>query len=455
MPRYQQEEGSGGLSITPGRIVALSAIALLCGTALISIGQIFENIPASQYVVIQAPFTGKLAWYKEPQTAWQGFGDVTGYPQRATYEFEDDKNGIELRFNDGGHATMLGSIQYELPSDDEHLTSLYKKFSKETTIHRDLIIATVMKSVYLSGPLMSSKESYAEKRNDLLFYIMDQAQNGVYKTRQKTEWVKDPVTNQDKQVTVSEIVTRPDGTVMREEESILNRYGIRLSNLAIKRMPYDKVVEDQIKQQQSLSMDVQTSIAELKKAEQRALTVEQQGRATAAEEKWKQEAIKAREVTKAEQEKQVAETNAARDANVAKVAADRDKVVAETAAAQRLAVAELDSQAAEQTKMQQIALGEGEAARKKLVLEADGALEAKLAAYKDVMASWAGAVRGTNMTPTVVMGGSGSTAASFGSPGAATLVDLLTAKTAKDLALDLSFRQQTAPTPIIPNSGVR
>lgn len=72
------------------------------------------------------------------------------------------------------------------------------------------------------------------------------------------------------------------------------------------------------------------------------------------------------------------------------------------------------------------------------------ALEAKLGAYQAVMASWANAVRGTNMTPTIIFGGHGEQNASM--PGASTLVDLLTAKTAKDLALDLSFKPTARTT---------
>ena len=62
-------------------------------------------------------------------------------------------------------------------------------------------------------------------------------------------------------------------------------------------MPYEETVEAQIRQQQSITMDVQTAIADAKKAEQRAITVEQQGRANAAEAKWAQEQIKATQVT--------------------------------------------------------------------------------------------------------------------------------------------------------------
>jgi hypothetical protein len=283
---------------------------------------------------------------------------------------------------------------------------------------------------------MSSRESYAEKRNELIFYVLDQVQNGIYRTRQKTEYIKDPITQQDKQVVTAEIVLGRDGKPERQEQSILAQFGIHAFNFTISDMIYDGTVEAQIKQQQQITMDVQTAIAEAKKAEQRKLTVEEQGKANAAESRWKQEVLKAQAVTLAEQEKQVAETQA-----------QRDKNVAETQAQARKNVATLDAQTADLRKQEQILLGEGESTRKRLVLEADGALEKKLEALVSINAAYAAAIKDYrgDWVPRVVMGQQpGQTQAN----GAQLLIDLLLAKTARDLALDVSVpdgaRRQTA-----------
>src|SRR6187402_3032671 len=57
-------------------------------------------------------------------------------------------------------------------------------------------------------------------------------------------------------------------------------------------------------------MQVQTAIANSKKAEQDAITTELQGKAAAAKAKWEQEVIKAQAITQAQQEKEVAALNA-------------------------------------------------------------------------------------------------------------------------------------------------
>jgi hypothetical protein len=88
------------------------------------------------------------------------------------------------------------------------------------------------------------------------------------------------------------------------------------------------------------------------------------------------------------------------------------------------------------TKKEQIALGEGEAKRRTLVMEADGALEKKLEAWVKINEAYAQAIakHEGSWVPSVVMGNApGGTA---NGNGASDLIALLTAKTAKDLSLD-------------------
>lgn len=440
--------------LSPRRTIVGISLAVVAVLVLVVSGRLVHEVGADEIVVIQSPIDGRLDWYTTPGLKWQGFGTVTTYLKRDIYKFEPKDvpekdraggpvGGIVVRFNDGGHGTIFGSVQFELPTDESKLNTMHSKYRTQAALKHDVIETVTNNAVYLVGTLMSSKESYGEKRNDLIHYVMDQIQNGVYRTRQKTEWIKDPVTSQEKQVTMAEIMLDKDGKIERQEVSLLNRMSITAQNFVISQMPYDNIVEQQIRQQQQIAMDVQTSIAEKLKAEQRALTVEQQGRAEATATRWSQEAIKAREVTKADQEKQVATIEAEKLKTVAETqgrqrvaVAELDKKTAETAGAQRLAVAEFDAKAAEQTKRQSILLGEGEATRKKLVLEADGALAQKLEAMIKINEVYANAMRGSNWVPSVVMAGGGPQQNASG--GAVDLISLLTAKTAKDLALDLS-----------------
>lgn len=414
-----------------GRIV-ISAIGLIAVVILlIFAGKVFESVSANEISVIQDPIDGELHWYVSQGIKWQGLGKVTSYYKRSVYEFvcreshrvevkEIDPNtkeerkiereecipgqntSINVRFNDGGHGRMHGSIQYELPLDAPHLTELHTRFGNQEAIQKQLIETVVNKSVYMTGPLMSSKESYAEKRNDLIRLVEDQVAHGVYRTVSREAKIKDSITGTDKTVTVVEIVMK-DGIPDRQEEAVLTQFGIKSFNFSLTALIYDDTIENQIKEQQKISMDVQTAIADAKKAEQRAITVAKEGEANAAKAKWDQEVVKAKEVTAAEQRKEVAK---------------------------------LDKDAAEFNKQKLILEGQGEAEKKRLVMNADGALEIKLNTYERVMAKFASEFAKQKWVPELQMGTNGSANGNA----AVDMINLLTIKTAKDLGLDMKAR---------------
>jgi regulator of protease activity HflC (stomatin/prohibitin superfamily) len=407
------------MDITPRKITAIICAIALVG-ALALMGNFAEQVDADEICVIQAPLSGDLAIYSTPGTKWQGFGRVTCYPRRGIYDFGDGA-GIKVRFNDGAHGTMLGSIQYELPVDDDTVREMHMRFGNANAVQRQLIQTVVDKAVYMSGPLMSSKESYAERRNSLIWYVEDQVQDGVYKTTQKDVYQKDVVTDQGRMVTVVELVLDPATNVpMRQEAAPLKQFGIKTYNFSMKSLEYDEKVEAQIAAQQQATMDVQTAMAESKKAEQRALTAEKEGQANAAKSKWEAEVVKAKAVVEAEQRKSVAVTQAE----------------------QQYEVAQLEAKAMIEYKNGQLAKAEGDATYKEKVMKADGALQAKLDAFKDINAHYAqalGSYQG-NLVPGVVFAGNG---VSNGGQQASvlSLVDMLMVKTAKDLALDMDVQR--------------
>jgi len=163
----------------------------------------------------------------------------------------------------------------------------------------------------------------------------------------------------------------------RQEASPLQEFALKCYNLAINQITYDEIVEKQILQQQEAIMAVQTAVARAKEAEQDAITAEQRGLANAKKAKWEQEVIKARMMTEAEQ---------------------------------RLGVAELDRRTAEQRKQESILLGQGEAERRRLIMEADSALEVKIAAWKAVNQFYAEQIGKQRWVPEILWGGAGQQA---------------------------------------------
>jgi len=279
-------------------------------------GKMVENVDNSEIVIIQSVFTGKISIYTTPGPVFQGFGTATHYKKSNQFWFsnkkDEGKNGvnedqsIKIRFNDGGHAQISGSVRWYMPSDEKATLKLHTDFGSQEAAEQQLIRQVVTKAVFMTGPLMSSKESSAEKRNDLLSFIEDQCINGVYRTKQEDVKVHDDLMNTDKTVTVVKIVQDEKGMPMRQEVSSVKIYGVSLQGLALNSIDYDVEVENQIKVQQQAYMQVQTAIANSKKAEQDAITTELQGKAAAAKAKWEQEVIKAQAITQAQQEKEVA-----------------------------------------------------------------------------------------------------------------------------------------------------
>lgn len=367
---------------------------------------------ADELVVKQNLLDGQLQVWNTPGVHWQNFGKITRYKRSAQYWFSNHEDegkktddSIKVRFNDGGHGNVSGSLRYNLPTDPAKMVLLHSTYSSMEAINHELVRQVVNKSVYMTGPLMSSRESYAEKRSDLINFITDQIIGGVYRTQRKQTETVDPLTGQKKTVDYVEpkFGPGPNG-IEREEESPILKFGLNAYNITINGIDYDATVEEQIKQQQQAIMAVQQSIVNSRKAEQDAITTKMQGEAEAAKAKWAQEVIKATEITKAQQDKDVATLQATKNKEVAALQLDTAKLEAQTT----ITTATADSNA------------------RKLAMQADNALEKRLGAYVEVQKAWAAAAGAQRQTPDVQLGGGTS-------GGVNQLMEMWTAKAAREL----------------------
>lgn len=389
-------------------IVGLIIGVVLIVAGIVSAGSLVEGLDANEIMVIQDPIDGELHVFTEPGIYAQLFGKVTKYPRRAIYQFDpssETPSPKKLRFNDGGHADLSGSVSWEMPLAPEAIIKIHRTFGNMQGVELQAVAKMIDAAVYLSGPLMSSTESSGERRSELVQYIDDQAENGVYVTRVVETRTVDPLTNESRTTLRTDIVKDEAGLPKRQQGSMLADFSIQLMPLSITSLDYDDVVEKQIKTRQDAITSVQIAQANARRAEQDAITVAKQGEADAAQAKWTQEVIKAKAVTEAEQ---------------------------------KLKVAELAALEAAQWKREQVLRGEGEGERKRLVMAANGALDQKLEAYVKVQEAYAqamGQYKG-NWVPGVVMAGTNGQ----NSNGASALIDMLSAKTARDLNIDLTVQ---------------
>ena len=126
---------------------------------------------------------------------------------------------------------------------------------------------------------------------------------------------------------------------------------------------------------------------------------------------------------------------------VAETKAEEQKQVAIIKGEQMLEVAKLDREAAEQKKLQDIALGEGEAERRKLLIEADNLEEMRLEIYRDVMTRFASEIGKQKWVPDMVVGGSSGVGGASAGNAISDVLNMLNTMVANQLYL-----QQTGPS---------
>ena len=309
-----------------------------------------EDADKSKNYVCQMPVTGEYVVWTDGGLQWQGLGNVHSYAKTSQIEFSDlQKNeggyiaigenpAAGTTFNDRGKGYIIGSFRVVLPNDDKNMMAIQRDFGSEKALINNLVRPTLYKVVTACGPLMSSLESVSETRTDLTAYITDQLNNGVYKTKTTKVEVLNEITGEKETRTQAELIAdnNAPGGYKRQETSPFSQYGITAGIVSVVDIKYDAATQQQIDAQKQANLSVITAKTQAAKAIQETITIEEQGKARAAEAKWAQEREKAVAVTKAEQEREVSRLAAE------KAEFDKKRIVAQgqaEAEANRLKVA--------------------------------------------------------------------------------------------------------------------
>lgn len=306
-------------------------IAVLAVTLVFASSSLVEDADKSKNYVCQMPMTGKYVVWTEGGLQWQGCGTVKEYAKTSQIEFtqlEKNEEGYiatgenpaaALTFNDKGRGFIVGSFRVVLPNDDQNMKKIQQDFGSEAALINNLVRPTLYKVVTSCGPLMSSLESVSETRTDLISYITDQLNNGVYKTRVKKVEVMNEITGEKEVRAQAEIITDANapGGYKRQETSPFSQYGISCGLVSIIDIKYDKATQSQIDAQKQANLAVITSKTKSLEAMQRTIQITEEGKAAAEKAKWEQEKEKAVAVTKAQQEFEVASLEAKKAQQVA------------------------------------------------------------------------------------------------------------------------------------------
>ena len=350
-------------------------------------------------------YAGFFAKEKE----WPNQISVTYQQEAAELNLED--NGIEvgqimIRFSDATTAHVKGITQFILPSDDKEMILIHNTHRTPQSLVIKRLAPYTKECLQSSAQLMSSEKHYGGGRAQMAQDFMDQLKEGVYLLKTEENIVFDSLEKEKKRIYQTEIQYDKTSAPKRKLSSI-KEYGITVADAAITDVDY----EDQVDQKLTKIIDAATKSAiskqELMTAQQQTLTAKAKGEQALVEIEYQQKQEQTRQVVEAETKVKVAE---------------QDRLQ------QRIAY---EGSILEAKKIKELADAQAYARMK--IMKADGALEMKLNAQIEVQKVWADAFSKYTgaIVPQIQTGGS------TGSNGALNFMDIMTAKTARDFALDM------------------
>lgn len=401
---------------------------VVCLMMLIIAAMTYDTNDAGYRTVVQYPW-GTMKVQFDPGWYLKLGGGTTVYPDALTMDFDEDKAasgaiidqpGIPVQYGDGGMGTVFGKARFNLPNDKEAMLLLHREARGAKGVAYKVIQPVVKEAANQTAGLMNSADAYQSKRGIFTQWTKSQITEGLFQTESETKWVKDEVTGKSTSKQVAVIKTKDNKALHYTPD--LQRYRITLATFQMNKPHFEPKTMEQIAKKRDAENAIITAKANAEKAKQDALTIEEQGKADLMKVRYAKLKEKEAAIVDAERKKETAVINAAQKVEVAQQY--RDEM-------------EQRKLAAEEIKQEQILLGEGEAARKKLVMEADGALAQKLQTYENVNRIWAEMAGKQKWVPEIQYGVTGDS-----SNGATTMMDLLATKAARDLALDMKVTKE-------------
>ena len=363
-----------------------------------------------QQIVQFAPgifYAGFFAKEKE----WPNQISVTYQDETANLDLQD--NGIEvgqimIRFSDATTANVKGITQFILPSDEKEMILIHNTHRTPQSLVVKRLAPYTKECLQSSAQLMSSEKHYGGGRAQMAQDFMDQLKEGVYLLMTEEKFVYDSLEREKKRVYQTEIQYEKKTNLPKRKLSSIKEYGITVADAAITDVDY----EDKVDQKLIKIIDAVTkssiSKQELMTAQQQTLTAKAKGEQALVEIEYQQKQEQTRQVVEAETKVKVAE---------------QDKLQ------QKIAY---EGSILEAKKIKELA--DAQAYARSRIMQADGALEMKLKAQVEVQKVWADAFSKYTgaIVPQFQSGGTG-----IPQNGALNFMDIMTAKTAKDFALDL------------------
>ncbi len=399
------------------KTIILGVLAIFA-IIVVSITNPFGYNDATERTVVTT-YSGEQFVKFQPGPYWAGFfAKETEWPNQISISYKEDQadmslsdntveiGRVKIRFNDATMAEASGISQYILPIDENKMIEMHNAHKTPQALVQRRLAPYTQECLQSSAQLLSSEAHYSGGRAQMTQDYLDQLQNGAFLLQITEINTYDSLEKANRKIYKVSIQTDKNGVAKRKFSSI-KEYGVSASDAQITDVDYQEAVDNLLAKKIDAAAKASVSKQELMTAQQQQLTAEAQGKKTLVEIEYTQ---------KQEQTKQVV------SAQTKVAVAEQDKLQQKI----QMEAAELEARKIK-------TLADARAYEKQRLIQADGALDQKLLAYKEVQGYWADAFSKYvgNVVPTYQSGGGSSR------NGAIDFMEIMGAKAARDLNLDL------------------
>ena len=352
-----------------------------------------------------------------------------------------------IRFSDAAKADFYGIARVQLPTDEVSMLRIHKEFGSSEALVNNLLKSTFYSAAINSARLMSIQEYITKRGSDFDEYFSDQFINGLYKT-QVTQEVQNSVgAKQGNKMVVNGEITNRDGIKTESTDQItevvqlvidpktslpkrqglndIHSYGLNVITARVTYVNPEQKVRELIGKQR----DAEAAAALAENARRKSLleaeAAKAEGQKLVAQEEAKQLVEQIKATTMAETDKKKFMIESQKNLEVAKLEKKAEQ--------ERLEKAVIEAKKIK-------ALADAEAYQKRVILEADNALQQKLDTWLAAQKEYASAMKDIKV-PATVIGASGKGGTLGGAEYAQTMLTMMGIKAAKDLDLDMSVKK--------------
>ena len=324
-------------------------------------------------------------------------------------DFSASASTQEIRFNDSVTAQVTMTARFQLPEDPQLFHGMAVAFRSQNNLSYASLIPVMQEALRNAGRMFSAQEYIGGRGGDFENAVLDQIRNGIflldvqeqrmYGGAQAITEESSRTIQQDQTVMLTVRVRRDaNGLELRKdaEDHPLKKFGIHLVQASLQNVDPDPKFKEKLQEQREAAAQVSIERQKVRQKEEEKKRILAEGEAEKARSKIELEKAQIQKVLaaetrakEAEQEQRERVTRAETLKREAEVERERKAVELETARLEAQRILELAT---------------AEAKSREMKMQADNALEQRLAAFVEVSKAYAAAIQNKQLVPSVVIG---------------------------------------------------